>query len=86
MLITFLLTIIVTVVNFLFSFLPLVTTLPFGLSATLSTAYGLFHGAAQIAPFLSTLMKYAMFAVSIEIAYSLYKTVNRIVNWIRGSG
>ena len=86
MFITFILNIVVIVINFVFSFLPKVTTLPFGLEATLTTVYGSYKAMTAIFPFLGVGIQLAVFAITIEVSYKVWQLVTKIVGWIRGSG
>src|ERR1700687_3901155 len=86
MFITFVLNIIVIVVNFFFSFLPTVTSLPFGLESIMATVYGSYKGMTAIFPFLATGIQLALFAISIEMSYKVWQLITKIVGWIRGSG
>ena len=86
MFITFILNLLVSLVNFLFSFLPQVSILPFGLSDTLVSIYGYVHAMASIFPFIASAMSYMLLGISLETSYFVYKLVARVVNWIRGSG
>lgn len=73
MLIQIFLQILISIINIIFSWLPLSNTLPLGLDSIFVTASSYFHGAMRTLPYLNIVWTCFLYALSFELLMIVLK-------------
>jgi len=86
MIFTTLLALFSAIINVIFSFLPTVTALPFGIDTQLQYFVGFIHGFLTVMPWLQYPFNLFLFGLAVEFSIFTYHFSVTVLRWFRAIG